>query len=118
MSKQPQEVPYVYRKAQNNIMTLNNFNSQTKYNNKTMNLWHNKLNYPGVIPRQMSPKLYKRLLEKRRIIKENEEAELAANVQSELDKIRPRITVANLNSNSSSSNEDWETESDLDLGHN
>lgn len=114
MSKQPQEVPYVYRKEHKNIMTLNNFNSQTKYNNKTMNLWHNKLNYPGVIPRQMSPKQYKRLLEKRRKIKAAEAAELAAKVQAELDTRSPRITIASPNnynsSNSSSNNDDWETD--------
>ena len=116
MSKQPQEVPYVYRKAHNNIMTLNNFHNQTKYNTKTMKLWHNNLKYPGVKPRQMSPKQYKRLLEKKRIIKENEEAELAAKVQAELDTRSPRITIASPNnSNSNSSNEGWETDSNSDL---
>ena len=64
MSTSPQNIPFVYRKGKNNIMTLKNFYNQTKYKN--------------VIPRKMSAEDYKTFLKNRRETKAAEaEAESA-----------------------------------------
>ena len=118
MSKQPQEVPYVYRKGYKNIMALNNWHNRTKYDFKTINSSGNTIINKSSIPREMSRGEYKRFLEKRRMIKENEEAEATAQAQAAAQASRPSVTVAignnNNNSSSSSSNEDWDTSSDID----
>ena len=72
MSTSPQNIPFVYRKGKNNIMTLNNFYNQTKYKN--------------VIPRKMSAEDYKTFLKNRRETKAAE-AE-AESVRREAEKTR------------------------------